>query len=135
MPAKKDSPYFYACGKRKTSVAKVYITPTTKGGKVEVNGKDISEYFSGDYIGNIISPLTATDNVSNFDVKIVLKGGGYSSQSDAARHGMARALEIFNPELRLVLKAAGYLTRDPRSTERKKYGLKKARKSPQWSKR
>ena len=135
MAAKKDTQYYYARGKRKTSTAKVYLTPNVKGGKVEVNGKDIKEYFSGDYVGNVISPLTLTDNADKFDLKIVLIGGGFSSQSDAARHGVARALELYSPELRLSLKAAGYLTRDPRRKERKKFGLKKARKSPQWSKR
>ena len=133
--AKKAQEYTYAVGKRKTSIAKVYLTPSSKGGKIEINGKDISEYFSGDYIGNIISPLVLTENDTNFDVKIVLIGGGFSSQSDAARHGIARALEKNNPELRLLLKSAGFLTRDPRRKERKKFGLKKARKSPQWSKR
>ncbi len=131
----KAEQYFYAVGKRKTSIAKVYLTPSDKGGKVEVNGKDISEYFSGNYIGNIISPLVVTDNAKKFDIKIVLVGGGFSSQSDAARHGIARALESINPDLRLSLKAAGFLTRDPRRKERKKFGKKKARKSPQWSKR
>jgi len=131
----KAEQYFYAVGKRKTSIAKVYLTPSEKGGKVEVNGKDIAEYFSGNYVGNIISPLVLTDNAKKFDIKIVLVGGGFSSQSDAARHGIARALEIINPDFRLSLKAAGFLTRDPRRKERKKFGKKKARKSPQWSKR
>ncbi len=133
--AKKVQEYIYAVGKRKTSTAKVYLTPSLKGGKIEVNGKDISEYFSGNYIGNILSPLVSTDNTDNFDIKIVLVGGGFSSQSDAARHGIARALEKNNSELRLSLKASGFLTRDPRRKERKKFGKKKARKSPQWSKR
>jgi len=131
----KAEQYFYAVGKRKTSIAKVYLTPSDKGGKIEVNGKDISEYFSGNYVGNIISPLAVTDNIKKFDIKIVLIGGGFSSQSDAARHGIARALELINGDLRLSLKAAGFLTRDPRRKERKKFGKKKARKSPQWSKR
>ncbi|HIQ56989.1 TPA: 30S ribosomal protein S9 [Candidatus Gracilibacteria bacterium] len=131
----KAEQYFYAVGKRKTSIAKVYLTPSEKGGKVEVNGKDIREYFSGNYVGNIISPLVLTDNVEKYDIKIVLVGGGFSSQSDAARHGIARALEVINADLRTPLKAAGFLTRDPRRKERKKFGKKKARKSPQWSKR
>ena len=135
MAATKSEQYYYARGKRKTSTAKVYLTPSATGGKVEVNGKDIKEYFPGEYAGNVISPLLLTDNIEKFNLKIVLVGGGFSSQSDAARHGVARALELYSPELRLALKAAGYLTRDPRRKERKKFGLKKARKSPQWSKR
>ena len=135
MAATKAERYFYAVGKRKTSIAKVYLTPSATGGKVEVNGKDIKEYFSGNYIGNAVSPLALTDNIEKFDVKIVVIGGGYASQSDAARHGVARALEVSNPDFRLQLKAAGYLTRDPRRKERKHFGFKKARKSPQWSKR
>jgi small subunit ribosomal protein S9 len=127
--------YFYANGKRKTSIAKVYLTPTLKGGKFEINGKDISVYFSGTQIGNAKSPLALTENLEKFDVKVIASGGGISSQSDAIRHGISKALELSNPGLRLVLKAAGYLTRDPRRKERKKFGLKKARKSPQWSKR
>jgi len=131
----KSAQYFYANGKRKTSVAKVYLTPSEKGGKFEINGKDISVYFSGNQIGNAKSPLALTENLEKFDVIVVTSGGGLSSQSDAVRHGTAKALELFNPELRLVLKAAGFLTRDSRRKERKKPGLKKARKSPQWSKR
>lgn len=131
----KAEQYFYSSGKRKTSIAKVYITPNAQGGSIEVNGKNISEYFSGEYVGNIISPLTLLEMDKSVDVKIVVSGGGYSSQSDAARHGIARALETMNPDYRLQLKAAGYLTRDPRRKERKHFGLKKARKSPQWSKR
>ena len=127
--------YFYANGKRKTSVAKVYLTPSEKGGKFEINGKKIEAYLSGNQIGNAKSPLALTDNLEKFDVIVVTKGGGLSSQSDAIRHGIAKGLELFNPELRLVLKAAGFLTRDSRRKERKKPGLKKARKSPQWSKR
>jgi len=127
--------YFYALGKRKTSVAKVYITPSSNGGKFEVNGKDIKEYFSGEYIGNILSPLSLVDALDSFTVKVVVSGGGYSSQSDSIRHGLARALVLFNADNRLRLKAEGFLTRDPRRKERKHFGLKKARKSPQWSKR
>ncbi len=131
----KAEQYFYALGKRKTSIAKVYLTPSEKGGTIEVNGKDIKEYFSGNYLGNILSPLVLTDNTDRYNIKIVLQGGGFSSQSDAARHGIARALELINPDLRTSLKSAGFLTRDPRRKERKKFGKKKARKSPQWSKR
>ena len=133
MAAKKAEQYHYAVGKRKTSTAKVYLTPGT--GEIEVNGKKINEYFSTSYAGNVISPLVLTETAATYDVKIVIIGGGYSSQSDAARHGVARCLELINPEYRLRLKAAGYLTRDPRRKERKHYGFKKARKSPQWSKR
>lgn len=127
--------YFYALGKRKTSVAKVYITPSAEGGKFEVNGKDIKEYFSGEYVGNILSPLSLLDSLDSFVVKVVVSGGGYSSQSDSIRHGLSRALVAFNADNRLRLKSEGFLTRDPRRKERKHFGLKKARKSPQWSKR
>ncbi len=133
--AKDTTQYYYANGKRKTSVAKVYLTPVLKGGEFKVNGKDITEYFSGNQIGNAKSPLLLTENLEKFNVIIIVKGGGFASQSDAIRHGISKALELFNPELRLVLKAAKFLTRDPRKKERKKPGLKKARKSPQWSKR
>lgn len=130
-----DKSYYYAAGKRKSSTAKVYLSPTAKGGKVEVNGKDISKYFFGEHIQNIIAPLLLVGKEKSFDLKIVVTGGGFSSQSDAARHGVSKALELYNPEFRLSLKAEGFLTRDSRSKERKKYGHKKARKSPQWSKR
>jgi small subunit ribosomal protein S9 len=133
--AKSANQYFYANGKRKTSVAKVYLTPAAKGGKFEVNGKDLSAYFSGNAVGNAKSALVLTETLEKFDVKVIVSGGGLSSQSDAVRHGTAKALQLFNPSFRLALKASGYLTRDPRRKERKKFGLKKARKSPQWSKR
>ncbi|MEI7510557.1 MAG: 30S ribosomal protein S9 [Candidatus Peregrinibacteria bacterium] len=134
-PAKAaEKAYFYALGKRKTAIAKVYLTPGVKGGKQEVNGKDLVEYFPGILGDNALSPLT-TVQFSDISLKVVVIGGGSSSQSDAVRHGIARALELYDPAYRLSLKRAGLLTRDPRVKERKKPGLKKARRSPQWSKR
>lgn len=127
--------YYYAAGRRKTSVAKVYLEPSPKASLFEVNGKTASEYFHGEYFGNIQSPLVLVEMMDKFNIKVVVSGGGYASQSDAIRHGVARALEEYNPNFRIALKAAGYLTRDPRRKERKKFGLKKARKSPSWSKR
>lgn len=130
-----DLRYYYAAGRRKTSVAKVYLEPSPKADSFEVNGKPVSEYFYGEYLGNVQSPLALVEMLDKFNVKVVVSGGGYASQSDAVRHGVARALEEYNPNFRIQLKAAGYLTRDPRRKERKKFGLKKARKSPSWSKR
>ncbi len=130
-----DQKYYYAAGRRKTSIAKVYLEPTTKAALFEVNGKPVAEYFHGEYIGNVESPLALVEMLGKFNVKVVVFGGGFASQSDAVRHGVARALEVYNESFRIPLKAAGYLTRDPRRKERKKFGLKKARKSPSWSKR
>lgn len=133
---KKDTgkAYFYAVGKRKTAIAKVYLTPGVKGGKQEINGKQIAEYFPGLLSENALSPLSQT-SLADIELKVVVIGGGSSSQSDAVRHGLSRALELYDPTYRVPLKRAGFLTRDPRVKERKKPGLKKARKSPQWSKR
>lgn len=129
------SQYFYAVGKRKTSIARVYLTHAPKG-KIEVNGKDATQYFSTEFfVGNITVPLSLTQNVGKFDIKVVVKGGGVSSQSDAVRHGIAKALELADPGYRPILKQAGYLTRDSRSKERKKFGHHGARRSPQWAKR
>lgn len=129
-----EKAYFYAVGKRKTAVAKVYLTPGVKGGKKEVNGKSLDEYFSGILINNALSPLD-TVSLADIELKVVVSGGGFSSQSDAVRHGLSRALELFDHTYRFSLKKEGFLTRDPRVKERKKPGLKKARRAPQWSKR
>ncbi len=121
-------------GRRKSAVARVRLLPGT--GKVTVNDVPFEEYFVyEDLRRDAVSPLELTGNLNGFDVIVNVKGGGYSGQSGAVRLGIARALLDFNPDLRKTLKAAGYLTRDSRQKERYKYGLKKARKSPQFSKR
>ena len=125
---------YQGTGRRKTSVARVSLTPGS--GNIVINGKDINEYFNFETLRTIArEPLTLTENEGNFDVKVNVKGGGYTGQAGAIRHGIARALLEVDDELRSTLKRAGFLTRDPRKKERKKYGFKKARKSPQFSKR
>ena len=105
-------------------------------GKITINGKDLDEYFGLETLKVIVKqPLSVTNTVSKYDVISTVKGGGYTGQAGAIRHGIARALNEANIELRPVLKSNGFLTRDPRMKERKKYGLKKARKAPQFSKR
>lgn len=125
---------YYGTGRRKSSVARVYLLPGT--GKVTINKKDMDEYFGYDTLKVIArQPLELTGNTDKFDVLVNVHGGGYTGQAGAIRHGIARALIEADPELRPALKKAGYLTRDPRMKERKKYGLKKARRAPQFSKR
>ena len=125
---------YYGTGRRKSSVARVYLRPGT--GKITVNKKDIDDYFGQDILKMIImQPLTATETTEKFDVYVNVQGGGYSGQAGAIKHGIARALLNVDPEYRVTLKKAGYLTRDPRMKERKKYGLKAARRAPQFSKR
>lgn len=125
---------YYATGKRKGSVSKVRLTPGE--GKITVNDQDIREYFPTDaLITSILEPLKITDMLKAYDVIADTKGGGKSGQADALRHGISKALLEVNPEFRQALKKEGFLTRDPREKERKKYGLKKARKRPQFSKR
>ncbi len=125
---------YYGTGRRKKSVARVYLAPGT--GKITVNKRDIEEYFGLETLKTIVrQPLVATDNAAKFDVTVTVRGGGYTGQAGAIRHGIARALLQADAENRPTLKAEGYLTRDPRMKERKKYGLKKARKAPQFSKR
>jgi small subunit ribosomal protein S9 len=127
--------FLYAAGRRKTSVARVRIYPKGKG-IVVVNGKPINEYFTQITSKEIItSPLKAAGLTKDFDVSVKVAGGGMSSQADAIRHGIARALLLFDDTLRTTMKKAGYLTRDARSKERKKPGLKRARRAPQFSKR
>ena len=128
------SQYFYSNGKRKTAVARVKLFQEGSG-KVTVNGLKIAEYFSGVQIENATSPLSLTGNKKNFDVEVVVLGGGKSAQSDAIRLGVSRALLLFDPELRPSLKREGFLRRDARVKERKKPGLKGARRAPQFSKR
>ena len=125
---------FYATGKRKDSVAKVWLVPGT--GKIVVNNREMEEYF--DVVVNqdlLISPLVLTNNSDAFDIKVTVMGGGQSGQAGAVRQGISKALVESDPELRGVLKAAGFLTRDARKKERKKYGKKGARASFQFSKR
>ena len=121
-------------GRRKDSVARVRLVPGN--GNVIINGKDMAEYFGKKTLEMIVmQPLELTETVGRFDVKVNATGGGTSGQAGAIRHGIARALLQADPEYRPALKRAGYLTRDPRMKERKKYGLKAARRAPQFSKR
>ena len=125
---------YYGTGRRKSSVARVYLVPGT--GKVTINKKDMDEYFGLETLKIIVrQPLEATNMADKFDVIVNVKGGGFTGQAGAIRHGIARALNEYDLDLRPTLKKAGYLTRDPRMKERKKYGLKKARRAPQFSKR
>ena len=125
---------YYGTGRRKKSIARVYLMPGT--GKITINKRDINEYFGLETQKTIVrQPLTATENVDKFDILVNVHGGGYTGQAGAIRHGIARALLQADTEYRPVLKSAGYLTRDPRMKERKKYGLKAARRAPQFSKR
>ena len=127
-------PYFYGTGRRKKSVARVRLYPGT--GVITVNGKDIDEYFGLETLKLIINqPLDVTENIGKFDIVANVNGGGISGQAGAIRHGIARALLTVDETYRGALKAAGLLTRDPRMKERKKYGLKAARRAPQFSKR
>ena len=125
---------FYGTGRRKHSVARVRLYPGS--GNVTINGRSIDEYFGLETLKLIVrQPLELTETAAQFDVVCTVAGGGVTGQAGAIRHGVARALLQFNAELRPALKKAGYLTRDPRMKERKKYGLKAARRAPQFSKR
>ena len=125
---------YYGTGRRKSSVARVYLVPGT--GKITINKRDIDEYLGLETLKVVVrQPLVATETADKFDVLVNVRGGGYSGQAGAIRHGIARALLQVDAEYRPTLKAAGYLTRDPRMKERKKYGLKAARRAPQFSKR
>ncbi len=125
---------YYGTGRRKTSVARVRILPGS--GNITVNKKDLEDYFDYDTLKVIVkSPLEITDNLDKYDVFVNVHGGGYTGQAGAIRHGISRALLKADSETRPALKQAGFLTRDPRMVERKKYGLKKARRAPQFSKR
>ncbi len=127
-------PYFYGTGRRKHSVARVRVYNGT--GKVTINGRDIDDYFGLDTLKLLVrSPMALTETDGKFDVVVNVVGGGCSGQAGAIRHGLARALLQYDPNLRPALKKAGFLTRDPRMKERKKYGLKAARRAPQFSKR
>ena len=132
--AKKENIVFYGTGRRKSSVSRVRLVEGT--GKITINGKDIEEFFGLETLKVIVKqPLTVTNTAAKYDVIATVKGGGFTGQAGAIRHGIARALNEANSEYRPALKTNGFLTRDPRMKERKKYGLKKARKAPQFSKR
>ncbi|MGN0506471.1 MAG: 30S ribosomal protein S9 [Lachnospiraceae bacterium] len=125
---------YYGTGRRKSSVARVYLVPGT--GKVTINKRDMDEYFGLDTLKLIVrQPLVLTENADKFDVLVTVRGGGFTGQAGAIRHGISRALLQADSDYRPALKKAGFLTRDPRMKERKKYGLKAARRAPQFSKR
>ena len=125
---------YYGTGRRKSSVARVYLVPGT--GKITINKRDIDEYLGLETLKVVVrQPLVATETIDKFDVLVNVRGGGYSGQAGAIRHGIARALLQVDPDFRDSLKRAGLLTRDARMVERKKPGLKKARKASQFSKR
>ena len=134
MAKKSDKIVFYGTGRRKSSIARVRITEGT--GKITINKTDIEDYFGMETLKVIVrQPFSVTNTSGKYDVICSVKGGGFTGQAGAVRHGIARALNEANIEYRPVLKQNGFLTRDSRMKERKKYGLKKARKAPQFSKR
>ncbi len=125
---------YYATGKRKNAIARTWMTHGT--GKVKINNREVDEYFKVPTVRNILSePLALTDNLESFDIKVMVKGGGITGQAGAIRHGITKALMLVDPDLRQVLKKAGFITRDARVKERKKYGQKGARARFQFSKR
>ena len=127
-------PYFYGTGRRKHSVARVRVYNGT--GKITINDRDIDDYFGLETLKLIVrQPLTLNELEGKFDIVVRVNGGGVSGQAGAIRHGLSRALLVYDEALRPALKKAGFLTRDPRMKERKKYGLKAARRAPQFSKR
>lgn len=127
-------PYFYGTGRRKSSVARVRVYAGS--GNVTINGRNIDDYFGLETLKLLVrQPLTLTETADKFDIVCTVAGGGVTGQAGAIRHGLSRALLQYDAELRPVLKKAGFLTRDPRMKERKKPGLKKARRAPQFSKR
>ena len=130
----KSAARYYGTGRRKKSIARVYLVQGK--GEITINKRGIDDYFGLETLKVIVrQPLVATDTVDKFDVRVTVRGGGYTGQAGAVRHGIARALLQADSEYRPTLKKAGYLTRDPRMKERKKYGLKAARRAPQFSKR
>ena len=127
-------PYFYGTGRRKNSVARVRVYNGT--GKIIINDRDIDDYFGLETLKLVVrQPLNVADVDGKFDIVVRVAGGGVSGQAGAIRHGLSRALLVYDEALRPALKKAGFLTRDPRMKERKKYGLKAARRAPQFSKR
>ena len=134
MAKKSDNIVFQGTGRRKESIARVRLM--SGNGDITVNGKKLDEYFGSEILKVIVNqPFAVTNTVGKYDVIVKVVGGGYTGQAGAIRHGIARALNEANSEFRPALKSNGFLTRDPRMKERKKYGLKKARKAPQFSKR
>ena len=134
MAKAKAKAKYYGTGRRKSSVARVYLVPGT--GKVTINKRDMDEYFGLDTLKLIVrQPLALTETADKYDVITTVRGGGFTGQAGAIRHGISRALLEVDGDFRPVLKKAGFLTRDPRMKERKKYGLKGARRAPQFSKR
>ena len=129
------NPYKYGTGRRKSSVARVHLFENGTGA-ITINGRDINDYFGLETLKMVVrQPLNSTDTLGKVDIVATGEGGGVSGQAGALRHGISRALLQVNPEFRPILKKAGFLTRDPRMKERKKYGLKAARRAPQFSKR
>ena len=129
-----DTVKYYGTGRRKKSIARVYLMPGS--GKITINKRDIDDYFGLETLKLIVKqPLVATSLEGKYDVSVTVKGGGFTGQAGAIRHGISRALLHAEEEVKPVLKKAGFLSRDPRMKERKKYGLKAARRSPQFSKR
>lgn len=127
--------YYYSTGKRKTSVAKVRLFPNGEG-KIEVNGKAAQDYFTvNTQIGTILEPLKTVEQEKNVNITVEVQGGGTTGQAQAIRHAIAKSLLVMDETFRPALKRRGFLTRDARRVERKKPGLKKARRSPQWAKR
>ena len=134
MAKKSAAAKFYGTGRRKSSIARVYLVPGT--GKIVINKRDIDEYFGLETLKLIVrQPLVATETLDKYDVLVNVHGGGTTGQAGAIRHGISRALLKVDNDFRPTLKKAGFLTRDPRMKERKKYGLKAARRAPQFSKR
>ena len=132
---KSKKPYFYGTGRRKSSVARVHLFQNGTGA-ITINGRDIDDYFGLDTLKLIVrQPLVTTELLGKVDIVATVSGGGVSGQAGALRHGIARALLLASEDNRPILKKAGFLTRDPRMKERKKYGLKAARRAPQFSKR
>ena len=129
------NPYKYGTGRRKSSVARVHLFETGTGA-ITINGRDIDDYFGLETLKMVVrQPLNTTSTLGKVDIVATVEGGGVSGQAGALRHGISRALLQVNPDFRPILKKAGFLTRDPRMKERKKYGLKAARRAPQFSKR
>ena len=127
-------PYFYGTGRRKKSVARVRLYPGT--GAITINGRDIDDYFGLETLKLVVNqPFSVTETMGKFDIVALVRGGGFSGQAGAIRHGVSRALLHADESYRAILKKAGFLTRDPRMKERKKYGLKAARRASQFSKR
>ena len=134
MAKKENFVQYLGTGRRKEAVARVFLRPGT--GNITVNGKELKEYLPSEVLQMVVrAPLELTNTLDQFDVLVNVDGGGYSGQAGAIRHGITRALMEANSDFRPALKAAGFVTREPRAKERKKYGLKKARRAPQFSKR